>query len=310
MRLSGLFLAASCAAIAQSQTPIYTIADPCLPIACPDTNAINDAGAFVTSHNLVYYPDSGLHEIAQPGSTANGMDMNNAGDVVGYITTTPQIAAPIAFLYNHRDFSWLNLNAFFDFPHFFPGQPALPALSINDLGNIAASSAFDPPAGLSNGQIVKINNAGQVIANMTPPSASFTAGVLLTPGKAISPLAGPVTAFNNRGQLIGSFGLYQPGQGTTVLPPGLTPARINDGGDIIGYMNTPCPFCPATHSQFPAVFRSSTHQLIYLQDALVPGSGWNLTAALAINNRGQIAVNATTLPPGPGSRTTTLILTP
>jgi hypothetical protein len=276
-----------------SQTT-YTVTEPCFPVACPDPVAMNDAGAFIMQGNRVYSPNLGLRQIIPSVSFVVAEDINNAGEVVGYIAGPPYIA----FVHTPGDPPYLDLTSLFNYPQFFPCQITEPFLSINDRGDIAASSNVDHFPGLS-GAIVRINNAGQVLAT----------GGLFTPGSGITTLDGFGLWLNNRGQVLlnaigGSFELSTPGGTSIPMPAGFHPSRVSDSGDVIGSV-TPA---QGPDSQ-PMVFRSSTGEFINLDDTLEP-AGWHLAIARAINNRGQIAIAAFPIQARPDYPAgTTLILT-
>jgi hypothetical protein len=272
----------------------YAVSEPCFPVACANPVAINDAGAFITRGNQIYEPGVGLRQIINsPVPAVVSEDINNAGEVVGYIAGFPYIA----FLQTPGSPSYIDLTSLFHYPQF----PRLiePFLSINDRGDIAASSNVDRYPGL-NGTVVRINNSGQVLA---------TDG-LFTPGRGVTALEGFGLWLNNRGQVLlnlagGSFVLTIPGQTDIAMPPGFHPSRVNDGGDVIGSVTA-----GGSATTVPMVFRSSTGELINLNDAL-DAAGWQLAIAWAINNRGQIAVSAFPAQPRPEyAFGTTVILTP
>jgi hypothetical protein len=304
VRIAAAFALASIAATALGQTR-YTIGDPCLPASCAGAISMNDAGALI-GYGFIFDPGTGFRLISPAGLIPTPQDINSLGDVTGWATLprASDIGPPIAipFLYRRGDSSWEDLNSSFTYPASYPGSYSIPALSINDLRQVAASSDFDHPPGLPNQQIVKINNAGQIIGN----SFSNPPGVLYTPGQGTIALPGTALWLNNRGQVLerisgSSYDLFTPGQGSIPLPRGFFPTQVNDAGDIAGYINV-------QQIHHAAVFRSSTKELIDLNDAIGPNPAWFLFLAPAINNRGQIAAIAGNTPPA--FRNTTLILTP
>ncbi len=269
---------------------------------------MNDAG-LIAGTGFVYNPAAKTFVSLDPASFPTSI--NSDGDVVGMIFRGTIDRG--AFLYVSETGLIYDLLPVL-------GTLAGVAGSINDRRQILGYG-FDPnnyQAGGSGppqfGGItlrysfpVKINNAGEMMANAA--SGDFYAGGLLyTPARGLIHLPGMAIDLNNSNQLLlqngsGQYSIYNTSSGavTPIAPAISVPfeiRRINDNGEYIGVAD------PPNQIQTP-FYASTTFGGALLRDLIPPDSGWTLESAIAINNRGQILVEAFR-----GDRDTTLLLTP
>jgi probable HAF family extracellular repeat protein len=189
------------------------------------------------------------------------------------------------------------------------------AFGINDVGGIVGLFNDHPTLwrdgvaqelellpGFTAGSARAINNAGQIVGILTPPSIH---GFLYSGGRMedFSVLGGweqsSATGINNAGDVILSAGtlptsvrgyLYSGGRFVVIPGPGGqrgTPTGINDHRHIVG--SFPFPTSPTqTH---PFLYRD---RVVSDLNTLISGnSAWELLTAEAINNRGQIVGTGT-----------------
>lgn len=194
---------------------------------------------------------------------ANGI--NDLGQVVGVTTITKEIGQSQSIT---QYFGWLwengiktGLNS--------PNNPSFYPLKINNLGQILGLSY------------------GQPFDNFRPDA------VILTPNKVIKlPVLNP-NDINNIGQVVGSsekeavlwsdshvFGLGFLGSGSNVNTYSVA-RSINDLGQVVG-LSTISQISPLTHAFL------WDGQLEDINNLIASDSGWELTDALDINNKGQI----------------------
>ncbi|MCU1327282.1 MAG: motif putative anchor domain protein [Bryobacterales bacterium] len=303
------FCVALIAELSAVATTFYSVTDFCAPNTCRAT-VLNEEGQ-IAGPGFVYYSD---RKVFVPlGENDIPLAINSLGDVVGM--TIRGTINRSAFLYVSDLAARYDLFAAF-------GAGAGIASSINDARQIVGMS-FDPdvPPYPGNGPLqfggiplrvftqapVKINNAGQMIANSAADTSGFAGGLLFTPGRGLTHLPGLAVAINNRGLVLLKTGFSQ--FATTDASGALTPIPldpplpvdfigINDNGELVGTVGGP--------DNPPLAFI----QPLGLQGAplgyfIRSDRAWNLGLPTAINNRGEILVEGTY-----GTRVTSLLLTP
>lgn len=201
--------------------------------------------------------------------------VNNSGQAVGYSFVDSRFQH--AFFYS--DGVMTDLGAF--------GAEISVASGINDLGMIVGSFGFLNGTAHSFSSHVFIYRGGQVIE--------------------IDPLGNGISsasAVNNKGQVIGS-GLtdtggsrgfiYQDGSITDIgtLEGGRNsfPSAINERGQVVGTADRPDPTCsdPSTCARsIPTAVLYENGELKDLNSLIPAASGWDLSYANGINNRGHI----------------------
>lgn len=237
---------------------------------------------------------------------AQSNDINNRGDVIGYVQPQSNAASHVRF--------WVRGTEGIDL------SPSVALHALNNRGQAVGSSEgraivwtvrdgiryLEQPAGATAASAYDINEGGDIVGAITPfigSSPGATAAAIWpkggSPERAIPP-PGPnppsfATAINNEGVFVGYWGerlidgrgfVGGPGVGFRMLetPIGWAshPAAINERGDIVGSI-----FSPLTGTR--AVMWTSEGTLVEL------GVG----SASDINNRGQIVGWVLTdLPPG------------
>jgi probable HAF family extracellular repeat protein len=212
------------------------------------------------------------------GVFSSALGINNSGQIVGYYSSPDGLNH--AFLYSDGNMTGLGP---------FGAEAISVATAINDSGMIVgeASDSFTVPShaflysngvmsdispfGNSESYAEGINNRGQVVGEfLTADGAAFHAflysnGVFTDLGSAGSPES-VASAINDRGQVVG----------TTFVP----------FEDVCFDSDTGEPF-PCTNYK-PHAFLYENGVMTDLNTLLRPGSGWELTWALDINNKGQI----------------------
>ena len=99
---------------------------------------------------------------------------------------------------------------------------------------------------------------------------------------------GTATAINEAGSIVGTSSeggfLWQNGEVTQLKQGGriFNPSQINDRGDIVG-----------SFSDGEVAIRLADGSYVALKDTTTAADGWNFAEAVAINNAGQVAINAT-----------------
>jgi probable HAF family extracellular repeat protein len=254
--------------------------------------AINASGTVVGSADLA---SGASHAFAESGgvmtnlgtldgaaATSNALAINRTGQIAGW-STAPGGSGNVAFLYSNG--------------------------SMTDLGTIDGGTAS-----VANG----INDAGVVIGN-SDTAGGDELGFIYQNGKMtdIGTLGGAnssVNAINDNGVITGSSDnasgtslpfVYSGGTMTSLGTYNIdtTPQAINDNGVIVGTtygLNAAGDFF---NDAF--IYQNGTFQ--DLNNLIPAGSGWELTDAIAVNDNGQILVDATSTTNGQDHA---LLLTP
>ncbi len=274
------------------------------------TDDLNDI-AFMYSNGVmrgISYADSPVH--------AN--NLNNSGQIVGYLYTSDDGYSQHAFLYNGENVIVLNL----------PASTDSEAIGINESGQIIgnANSTTSPcgraflyssgnvtyiepfgepgyPHTCAYTRVIDINNSGQVIGLSTINNSYETHGFLYSNGVMTDLGAFEPRKINNAAQIIGQCDhqhacLYR--DGTLIdlgeLCGGYSEASyINNSGQIIGSSGN----CEDTGGAggedmlAPHPFLSDGASMIDLNDLIPSDSGWELINASSINDLGQIVGTGT-----------------
>lgn len=212
------------------------------------------------------------------GVFSSALGINNQGQIVGYYSSPGGLNH--AFLFSNGNMTGLGP---------FGVEAVSVATAINDSGMIVgeASDSFTVPAhaflysngvmtdispfGNSESYAEGINNSGQVVGEfLTADSTAFHAflysnGVFTDIGSADSPES-VASAINDRGQVVGA-----------TFVPYEDVCFDSDTGEPV----------PCTKFK-PHAFVYENGEMTDLNTLLRPGSRWELTWALDINNRGQI----------------------
>ena len=218
---------------------------------------------------------------------------------------------------------------------YLPGGDTTGAIGINNSGQVVgvANTGRGTPyqaflysegmmTDLGQGGAIAINNSGQVVGytavNRNLPNHAFLySGGTITDLGTLGGGVSYATAINNVGQVVGlsdtsgdladhAF-LYT---GGTMIDLGTLPGTsiseahgINDGGQIVGYTET-----PSGYGGFYAyhAFIDSDGTMTDLNSLIAANSGWTLINAEGINNSGQIVGYGT----NPSGQTDAFLLTP
>jgi len=226
-------------------------------------NAINDGGQIAGSglSGAVLYTGGKWVDIPTSNG-ASAFGINDAGDVVG-------VAANGPFLYSRGQVTY------------FAGPTDGIARAINNRGQIVGFADF----GGSSPDHAFLYTAGQLIDLDTPDPYGCDC------------LSSVATSINNRGEVVGTAVdpvnsgsaiafLYAKGK-MTFIGPTAAASDINDSGQIVGSVGVgPTQYCSAR--ECPEAFLYSDGVMTNLNSFLPEGSDWELIAANAINDKGQI----------------------
>jgi probable HAF family extracellular repeat protein len=279
--------------------------------SAPLNNAGQAAGASGTTATL--FSNGTVTNINTLNSTSSlGVAINASGQVVGQERNSA-CSCWHAFLYSNGSMQDINDNSLF--------PVGSSATGINKTGQVVGSGTINNSSGsaflYSNGKMTEIrpfsgsscsgrsiNDAGQIIGSCSGNTTAAT--YLLSNGVAtiLSQTSNVGFFINNNGQIVGqntsnNHGvLYSNGTWTDLGggPPGASGSAafgINSSGQIVGFAGFPAksyhPFIPAV--QHAIIFTSSG--AVDLNSLIPSNSGYTLNFAVAINDAGQIAVNAT-----------------
>lgn len=285
-----------------------------------DANAINDAGQVagtsITSQNAqraFLWQNSQMTELPTLGGINNiALDINNTAQIVGHSSTPSG--------YNHAVL-WSN-NMINDLGSPVGGEHSY-AYGINNSGQVLGSSNSRGIFLWQNGKITNllsdisypraINDAGLVVGSST--SISGTKHAVLWDNGTVTQLGtlggkfSEAEDINNKGQVIGnsttstsddgkldSYGYHcflWSGGTMTDISPRLEDHKsiscyargINNNGKVVGTIVTGLGISSGGDS-YPFVWHNG--RLLGLNSLLPPNSGWKLTSAMDINNKGQI----------------------
>jgi len=289
----------------------YTVRDLCSPDTCNAT-VLNDkgevAGLGINGDPIPFaiYSGTGLTRLQLPPGAVPA-HMNGSGVIVGAYPVPAGYPAPPGAVYYHA-FAYVpqppqlyELNSAF-------GQVSVVATWINNRGDISGGSI--PRQSIFGldfiSEIYGITDPGVLIAGQTvdTPSGRLDRIVIARPG--LPPLYLPyywrLPSFNNSGQLVGiDFAndyapfLYTPDVGPVPLPADVVarrfserPIAINDSGLIVF----------STRGANTLIYDSSgrtsglTQLPVPLHSFVPPESGWTNFVPVALNNAGQILVQA------------------
>lgn len=237
--------------------------------------------------------------------------LNNRGQITGNLDDTTDGAIMVivshAFLWQHGTLHDLGA---------LDSDGVSEARAINDKGEIVGIAyASGRPAGdndplasqhhafvyrnrqmtdLGVGEADAINNKGQIAGET--PGAVYTNAVLWDKNRSVNlGLWGAAYALNNRWQILLQWSpnqpkLWQKWQSKFLpIPPGfaqVSATAINNHGQIVGSSGTEQNHWSAA-KQRAVLWQNSA--VLKLNDCIPPGSGWILTTADGINDKGQIA---------------------
>jgi probable HAF family extracellular repeat protein len=277
---------------------------------------INEAGQVVgfsytaSGRRAFLYSDGQMTELGTLGGSSSGATgINDAGQVVG-TSTTGVGGEEHAFLYSNGQMTDLGTT--------LPDGACSDAVGINANGQVAGTYTLNcgqmpsyaylyedgqitnlGTLGGSYSDATDINDAGQVVGESGIAGGDGTGHAFLYSGGQMTDLGtigdpsngSQAQAINETGQVVGLLAppyhafLYSNSQMTDLgTLPGASSSiayDINDAGQVIGDSSTA--------DEMDAGFLYSAGQMKDLNTIIAAGSGWYLTAARAINNKGQIA---------------------
>jgi probable HAF family extracellular repeat protein len=273
-------------------------------------DASGNAQPFIYSNGVM----TNIAPAGVPGGEATAISDN--GQITGYTIVAGGVIEQ-AFLYSGGTFTTIPVPS---------GYNNSRGYAINNGGqvggNVSANSGAYTASIFSNGSTQKIQNnsaavyginaAGEAVGNLlipvqgTVPTAhafTYLNGTLTDLG---AQLGGPyafgsdATGINNSGQIIGDVGtrdidafLYSNGVATNLgTLPGQQQSQalgLNDEGQVVGSS-----FSDGDNEPLPAGFLYSGGQMLNLNNMLdSSGNGWQIQQAVAINDNGWIAADAT-----------------
>ena len=206
------------------------------------------------------------------GAQSEATAINNAGEIVGYSTTTSADTPYDAFLYKNGQMQDLGTL----------GGTYSRATGINNTGQIVGYTTVIPSLGATTTQAFLWNGPGNLIDLGTLGGASSQAAAINDAGEVVG------NSTTTAGEKAPSAFLWINGQMTNLGTLGgifSYATGINDSGEIVGYSSTGpgLPGFTATDA-----FLESGGTMTDLNTLLPPDSGWELTTAMAINNQGAI----------------------
>lgn len=279
------------------------------------------SGSDISSRRAFRFSNGVLQDLGtiNGGPVSDGTAINDAGQVVGLTSINPASDTPFAFLYSGGVMQ--NLGT-------LPGDRSSAALSINKAGTVVGFSdhnGSDNPfvyisfyrgfiysggvmqdiSALAGGVPTRangINDAGQVVGALNATASGcgtqhaflLSGGAMLDLGVLPGKQCSSGIAINNSGWVVGVSAasdlssprlfLYK-GNGLQDLgslgPERLgRPTDINNAGQIVGAISD--------STQHSYAFIYSDGAFTDLNTVIPPGLGWNLEAATAINDSGQI----------------------
>jgi probable HAF family extracellular repeat protein len=297
-----LLIAASCPTRALCD-PLYSVVD-LTRAAGGDSSfvpvALNDLGqvAGTINSSILPYPQVGLYSngtvTTQYGPGFAEMDVNNSGVMVGLIDPAAGNYPTLAVLKNG------NLQTLGSLPEY---QGQVTSIAINNSGQIVGTVMFDGGSHgflYSKGQLTDfsafdggvsganaINNAGQIVGSEFLNAALFSNGKITT----LAPSLSVAMDINDQGQVaineyinnVAQAFVYQDGQLHQLGDIGAAnvtwASALNDAGEVVGYAGS-------------RAFLYSGGQMEDLDSLIDPALHLNLTAAVDINNLGQILADS------------------
>lgn len=222
--------------------------------------------AFVTS------PGGGLTDLTSLDSRVSGefgtaLGINGRGDVAGYFTTPGPHMENHNRVFLYRDFRINDLGT-------FGGEDGV-VTALNDGGDLVGYFSEEPHADYAhhraflsrNGQLVPLGALG---GRITTPRDVNARGEVVGDGENA---AGEPRAFVYRNGAIADLGTLPGGRQSVAF-------AISETGDIVGMADG------AGRALRAVLVRGGT--MIDLNERIPPGSGWVLTEARDINERGQV----------------------
>ena len=204
------------------------------------------------------------------GAYASAYDINDAGEVVGYAATSTR--SPHAILWNTLNNTKTDLGTL--------GGYYSRAYAINNVGQVVGESAYTTSRGdhhaflWENGQMIDLGTLG---GNNSTANGINKTGQVVGSSETIS---------GSKHAVLWHHGT-KTDLGTLSGDNDSNAQDINDKGTIVGWssntINSNC------FSSRAAVWKNGT--VNDLNNLIPPNSGWELSAAKAINNRGQIVGN-------------------
>jgi probable HAF family extracellular repeat protein len=244
------------------------------------TRSINDGGTVLggahvegaSRSHLLYQTDSGTVTPIDPFDGGAVLDINDAGDLLGFIDGTAAIA----------------VQGTVETVPIPQGFTQLQPVAINESGHVAARAAVNP------------------IGDTNQRAALFEDGIVTVLEPAPGALSSSADDLNDLGQLVGSPGirgswvihqngrafLHDSGTGRTTdlgTLPGYqnsVATAINNVGQVVGYAWLPENEGESIRRAYLYDYRIGV--MTDLNQRIPPGSGWFLTDAFDINDAGQI----------------------
>ncbi|KQQ97149.1 hypothetical protein [Massilia sp. Leaf139] len=209
--------------------------------------------------HLFLYARGVMRDLGAVGEDASVSGINNRGDITG--NHTPANGRNVPFLYTN--------GVLRDIPAYDPDYPAY-SRGINDRGQVVGFAGPEQAVVWARGRVRVI---GPRIAHWSLPEDINERGDIV--GAAGLP--------GSAGRSDGRAFLYRNGQTTdlgTLGGPFAFAVAINNRGQVVGGANI--------RWLETGAFLYEHGRLTNLSERLIPGSGWQLEAAVDINDRGQI----------------------
>jgi len=161
-------------------------------------------------------------------------------------------------------------------------QPYYSVSMSSDNGLYTAGRAYNPTAGHMDGYLV--SNGHVTLLSPLDPSNAYSSIAPYAVNNA-GQVVGDTTWVNSAGAFVGGAAVYTPGQESQLIAPINSLAYgINNLGQVVGQL-IPQPQDP---SQRHAFLWNGAGQLYDLNTLIAAASGWTLTTAMSINDKGQI----------------------